>query len=59
MARVWWCCRSIIVLAFGFVAIMHMFVVLYEEPALDREFGDSYEQYRSSVHRWWIARPRR
>lgn len=30
----------------------HAFVVLYEEPALRRQFGESYEQYRHKVARW-------
>ncbi|MGH7493599.1 MAG: methyltransferase family protein [bacterium] len=29
------------------------FVVLYEEPALRRQFGSSYETYRANVRRWW------
>ena len=30
----------------------HSFVVLYEEPTLRRQFGDSYEEYRMHVPRW-------
>lgn len=30
----------------------HIFVVLYEEPTLKRQFGESYEQYRRTVPRW-------
>lgn len=30
----------------------HLFVVLYEEPHLAREFPDEYEAYRSRVGRW-------
>ncbi|MFQ5698390.1 MAG: methyltransferase family protein [Myxococcota bacterium] len=30
----------------------HLFVVLYEEPHLQREFGDSYASYRARVGRW-------
>ena len=30
----------------------HIFVVLYEEPTLERQFGESYEQYRRTVRRW-------
>ena len=30
----------------------HLFVVLYEEPALVRSFGASYENYRREVPRW-------
>jgi protein-S-isoprenylcysteine O-methyltransferase Ste14 len=32
--------------------IAHLFVVFYEEPTLHRQFGESYEEYRSSVRRW-------
>jgi protein-S-isoprenylcysteine O-methyltransferase Ste14 len=37
--------------------IVNLFVVLYEEPSLRRRFGDSYEQYLGSVHRWLPTRP--
>ena len=30
----------------------HTFVVLYEEPTLHRQFGDSYDEYRIRVPRW-------
>ena len=30
----------------------HAFVVLYEEPALTRKFGDTYTRYREDVPRW-------
>ena len=30
----------------------HLFVVWYEEPALKRRFGASYEEYLKSVPRW-------
>jgi len=33
-------------------AFFHLFVVLYEEPALANRFGESYEAYSSSVPRW-------
>ncbi len=36
----------------------HVFVILYEEPTLQRQFGESYAQYRRSVPRW-IPRIRR
>lgn len=32
--------------------IAHVFVVLYEEPTLRRQFGESYEEYRRQVPRW-------
>lgn len=36
-----------------FVLVIHLFVVLYEEPTLRRMFGDEYEAYSSRVRRWW------
>lgn len=37
-----------LVVAAGF----HLFVVLYEEPALRRRFGLEYDEYRDRVGRW-------
>ncbi len=41
---------------FGYSAIVllcfHLFVVLYEEPNLQRKFGRSYENYCATVPRW-------
>jgi protein-S-isoprenylcysteine O-methyltransferase Ste14 len=34
------------------LCVFHSFIVFYEEPTLERQFGDSYEQYRSVVSRW-------
>lgn len=39
--------------------LFHTFVVLHEEPALGRQFGKQYDDYRSSVQRWLPARRRR
>lgn len=33
----------------------HLFVVIYEEPTLRKQFGAQYETYCANVHRW---RPR-
>lgn len=33
-------------------AVVNLFVILYEEPALRRRFGASYEEYCRSVRRW-------
>src|SRR5438093_1431673 len=35
-----------------FLVITHLFVMLYEEPHLRRVFGQSYEDYLRTVHRW-------
>jgi protein-S-isoprenylcysteine O-methyltransferase Ste14 len=36
----------------GFCVVVELFVVFYEEPALQRQFGESYEQYKKTVPRW-------
>jgi protein-S-isoprenylcysteine O-methyltransferase Ste14 len=35
-----------------FCVPVQLFVVFYEEPTLERQFGESYEGYRRSVPRW-------
>ena len=47
--------RSLPLLAYAaaVLAIVHVFVVTYEEPTLQRLFGQSYEEYRQSVPRWF------
>lgn len=37
----------------GFLLLMHLFVVSYEEPTLRRSFGEDYEAYCRRVRRWW------
>ncbi|HEX3552159.1 MAG TPA: isoprenylcysteine carboxylmethyltransferase family protein [Thermoanaerobaculia bacterium] len=49
---------SILLLGFAFLMIAHLFVVLYEEPGLTGRFGDSYLQYKASVGRWLVRRPK-
>jgi len=46
--------RSLHVAEYAALMLMtaHIFVVLYEEPALQRQFGASYEEYRKKVPRW-------
>jgi protein-S-isoprenylcysteine O-methyltransferase Ste14 len=38
--------------AAGIWLIFHLFVLLYEEPTLRRQFGEEYEAYRRNVPRW-------
>ena len=38
--------------AIAWFVVIHLVVVLYEEPALRRRFGESYEDYCRSVRRW-------
>jgi protein-S-isoprenylcysteine O-methyltransferase Ste14 len=42
----------VLVYAAVMLTIAHIFVVLYEEPTLKRQFGESYEEYRRKVPRW-------
>ena len=35
-----------------FIILAHLFVAFYEEPALRRQFGESYEKYSQTVGRW-------
>ena len=46
-------------MAAGFAAGFHLFVVFYEERALKRRFGASYEHYCSEVSRWLPRWPER
>ena len=36
----------------GFLVLMHLLVVLYEEPTLRQTFGEDYEAYSRRVRRW-------
>jgi protein-S-isoprenylcysteine O-methyltransferase Ste14 len=36
----------------GFLGVMHLFVVLYEEPLLRHTFGEDYGAYCRQVRRW-------
>ncbi len=42
----------LVIYAAAMLLIAHIFVVLYEEPTLRRQFGESYEEYRRTVPRW-------
>ena len=37
--------------------VWHLFVILWEEPSLERTFGDEYRSYRESVPRWLPRMP--
>ena len=51
---------SVALLAWAAVAwiFFHVFVVLYEEPTLQRRFGPAYDAYTEHVPRWIPSRPR-
>jgi protein-S-isoprenylcysteine O-methyltransferase Ste14 len=42
----------------GWLALVNLFVIGYEEPALRRQFGPSYERYTKTVGRWIPRLPR-
>ena len=43
---------ALVAFAAGFIVAAHMFVVLFEEPTLERTFGARYADYRNAVPRW-------
>ncbi len=43
---------SVLILAAVFWGLSHVMVLLNEEPALERRFGDSFVQYKIKVNRW-------
>src|SRR3989442_5226985 len=43
---------AIVLFALVFISCAHLFVGFYEEPGLDRRFGQSYLDYKRSVNRW-------
>ena len=42
----------LVLYAAAMLTIAHIFVVLYEEPTLRRQFGESYDEYVRTVPRW-------
>jgi protein-S-isoprenylcysteine O-methyltransferase Ste14 len=46
---------SVRMLEYGLVVWLafHLFVLLYEEPALRSKFGDEYKEFCANVRRWW------
>lgn len=48
--------RPLLQYAAGFLVVVHLFVVLLEEPILRRKFGEPYQRYCRLVRRWWPGR---
>jgi protein-S-isoprenylcysteine O-methyltransferase Ste14 len=44
--------KSVLLYAGLFWLSTHLFVLVYEEPHLERAFGAEYEEYRAAVPRW-------
>ncbi|HEX9396305.1 MAG TPA: methyltransferase, partial [Burkholderiales bacterium] len=52
--------RSVALVEYALLVLVlfHLFVVLYEEPALESQFGEAYRAYRRAVPRWgFTTRP--
>jgi len=47
---------SILAYAVLFFITAHIFVALYEEPTLRKNFGQAYDAYQNKVRRWWPGR---
>jgi protein-S-isoprenylcysteine O-methyltransferase Ste14 len=45
----WW----LLTYCAAFALVMHLFVVVYEEPTLRTSFGELYVDYCRRVRRWW------
>ena len=43
---------TMLIIAFIFLISIHAFVVLIEEPRIERRFGAAYRRYKESVPRW-------
>jgi len=53
LGEAFWFQKTRMVLYSAIVAVVwHLFVVFYEEPILQRKFGESYRKYREEVPRW-------
>jgi len=44
--------RDLLLYWMAFFAIVNLFVLGYEEPTLQRQFGAAYDQYAAAVGRW-------
>ena len=53
----WHTSLAMVLFAVPAAALAHLFVVLYEEPTLERRFGLPYIAYRALVNRWLPKRP--
>jgi protein-S-isoprenylcysteine O-methyltransferase Ste14 len=49
---IWFEASVLLLMVAAFWLLVHLFVVLYEEPHLARSFGAEYEDYRRRVPRW-------
>jgi protein-S-isoprenylcysteine O-methyltransferase Ste14 len=43
---------AMLILAFVLIIVFHLFVIMVEEPNLERLFGKSYLDYKKKINRW-------
>jgi protein-S-isoprenylcysteine O-methyltransferase Ste14 len=43
---------SILIFSIVYMIIFHLFVIYYEEPTLEKQFGKSYEDYKKRTNQW-------
>ena len=55
LGEVLWFGSWLLAIYAGAVALLfHLFITFYEEPVLQRNFGDAYQRYRAKVPRWLL-----
>ena len=55
LGEVLWFGSWLVAIYAGAVALLfHLFITFYEEPVLQRNFGDAYQRYRARVPRWLL-----
>ena len=52
-----WLFHSFALLEYAMIVfvVFHLMVIIYEEPALESQFGESYLAYRAALPRWGFA----
>ena len=48
---------AILKYAFGWFVLIHLVIILIEEPTLRAQFGEPYDRYCRKVGRWVVGRP--
>jgi protein-S-isoprenylcysteine O-methyltransferase Ste14 len=45
--------RTFLIYTAGWFLVVHLVVIVYEEPVLHQKFGGDYERYTAAVGRWF------
>lgn len=48
----WNLSTTMAIFSLAFIGLAYLFIVFYEEPALEREFGADYQKYKMIAGRW-------